>query len=83
VEKVYTIWQQIYSGNGVPNCVSIAPSFVRDITKKHFGLFFFWTQCMCASKTVQLQFYTVHNDLPHQHHSSPSTDHLDKCTFEH
>jgi len=34
------ILQQIYSGNDVANFVKNCPSFIEDITKKYFGLFF-------------------------------------------
>ena len=34
------ILHQIYSGNYVPNFIKIIPSFIENITKKHFGLFF-------------------------------------------
>jgi len=39
------VLQQIYSGNCVPKRHQNRRSFVGDITKKHFGLTFFRTNC--------------------------------------
>jgi len=44
--------QQIYSGNGVLKFHQNRPSFIEDITKKHFGLFF-------SGHTVDLDYMRV------------------------
>jgi len=47
VENLYTILQQIYWGNGVPNFVSIA-RVLWEILQETFWSLFFWTQFVCC-----------------------------------
>jgi len=44
VENVYSVLQQIYSGNGMPSFVNIA-CVLQEILQTTFWSLFSWTQC--------------------------------------
>jgi len=68
VKKVYTVLQQIYSGNGAPYFIRIDQVVYRDITKKHYGIFFL--------DTVENRPYNHFKSRPS--HATDKSQHLRK-----